>query len=323
MSGATIVYRKTSAGLAEMQDRRLDLPRKTRSLLLAIDGRRSREQLCSSLSAYGDVGRQLDDLEILGLIESFDPDAARRGPDTRPGVAGPRTRIGPDTVSGPRTSTDPRTVPGPQTLSGPRTLSSPHTLAGPKTLSGPKTVAGQTTLPGPRTLAGPLTIPGIRTGADSPVSDHPATVPVSRTPATDEPSTSAAGGGGPTALPQGRPAPPDAVSLRDSGGGNNLIDIRAYLGPASARVDDALLPREAMVSFLSRSVDLENYELLHAIEATETREQLLELLPAYLVDIARRFPPATCSDHVEALAQLTGMSVAELIARVPRRSPAR
>ena len=75
MSASKIVYRKTAAGLAEMQARRLDLPRKTFSLLLAVDGQRSREQLCSALSAFGDVAAQLESLEEMGLIEDSDPGA--------------------------------------------------------------------------------------------------------------------------------------------------------------------------------------------------------------------------------------------------------
>ena len=72
MSASTIVYRKTAAGLAEMQARRLSLPRKTFSLLLAVDGQRSRAQLCSTLSAFGDVATQLELLEEMGLIEDSD-----------------------------------------------------------------------------------------------------------------------------------------------------------------------------------------------------------------------------------------------------------
>lgn len=90
------VYRKTEAGLEEMRVRRLGLPRKTFSLLLAVDGQRSRAQLCTSLSAFGDVAAQLRQLLEAGLIE--DPQAALVGPAPvgSVGSVGSVAPVGPD-----------------------------------------------------------------------------------------------------------------------------------------------------------------------------------------------------------------------------------
>jgi hypothetical protein len=95
---------------------------------------------------------------------------------------------------------------------------------------------------------------------------------------------------------------------------HDLIDIRSYLGTPQVAVDAIAAPREAMIAVLARNVDLENYELLHALESMRTREDLLHLLPVYLVDTARRLPPVAYSGHVEALAKLTGISVGDLVA---------
>ncbi len=69
-----------------------------------------------------------------------------------------------------------------------------------------------------------------------------------------------------------------------------------------------------MIAVLSRNVDLENYELLHALESMRTREDLMRLLPDYLADTARRLPPVAYTGHVESLSKLTGISLSDLFA---------
>lgn len=538
MSTNATVYRKTAAGLAEMQARRLGLPRKTFSLLLAVDGRRSREQLCTSLSAYGDVAAQLDSLEEIGLIEDAEPGtegvfsfAAPLGRSREARPPGPlahpdadRADLDPVTAFGPTVgrsgafagpgadadlSPDTRTIFDPPAAEeefrlvreGGAGLADPDDgpdaeaggSGGPPTILGPATMAwavnndslahahpgGDSTWddrgvePGsglptpesrlfqagnwpssanrgdlgtaapvwPRSAGGPE--PGGEAGHDAdagrgpgpgapapstgsrPGPVGPAFPPVPRMPGTG-PAAIAAAGLGPVAsrpaaalagapafgatpalatavglpdlppvtgrtaafppgqtggqghpvlpphpqaaqlpqipqipqiplipqavIPPGPAAPlprlhvpaiaplppwaqpkalPPVVPVDDNDGlvdrartypaAINLIDIRSYLGHSSVRIDPLANVRDAMTYLLSRHLDLENYELLHAIESMQTREELLRLLPYYLVDIDKRLPQVDYRSHLEKLAQLTHIPTGELLALMTRR----
>ena len=558
MSAPRIVYRKTAAGLAEMQARRLDLPRKTFSLLLAIDGRRTREQLCSTLSAYGDVAAQLETLEEMGLIEDadtrangafsfaapmarrrddvtptpdqdavapaypvgslpavsttnatgalpalaphgiFDPQAPRldagpgqgadsaaatpaldnpetttlwsvteqapvddpltRSADDLPGAPPPSGFVELDTWPGtairgqtgapvwPRTADEAPQAASSSVPSGADAASPGADLAGLPPLSeqrpGPASEAqapDTTSLPpripasgvpesGPGagsvegaaagasaaaaaelaalSTAMPPTAPGNpgdtgnaelpRAGemADLGFPDLPASRPVPA-PAPEPPAGGqAVAGASPSAptsgpisgaavvpasvstsvptsvptsgataaatpgsavqnplaprgtlpsvmIPKVTPLPPwsmpapvrrpvapeqqSPVMLDRSQSyptAFNLIDIRSYIGVGRQRVDPLANLREAMSTVLTRNIDLQNYELLHAVESMQVREEFLHLLPYYLVDLDRRMSPADFREHVENLSRLSGMTTDALLGLMVKRREA-
>lgn len=99
----------------------------------------------------------------------------------------------------------------------------------------------------------------------------------------------------------------------------NLIDIRAYIGVGSQRVDPLANVREAMAHVIARNIDLQNYELLHAIESMQSRDDLLRLLPYYLVDLDRRLAPADYRLHVENLSRLSGLTTDALLTLMTQR----
>ena len=493
MSASNIVYRKTAAGLAEMQARRLRLPRKTFSLLLAVDGQRSREQLCTSLSAFGDVAAQLEMLEEMGLIEDGDTRASgafsfasplqkrrEEGAGARfdtglPGHPGPAGTGVPSFGAGsghdglPAAGALAPTAPSelaaddadPVQGTGPRPPPDPDFDSG-STVTWAVTDAGPTT-----TTLSPLTLTGMPSGAGGfveldtwpgtevrgevaptwpkssseapadPAAGSAAGLPAEATPTTGpqpiaplptlsdlpdlptlpagrsalvplEPQPEGVGPGDrsapPAAAVQQAPAgtslgpipaaqavgpahpgrlPPLAASLQDArrpaavpGGFKaegsaglpgaaapttihvptvtplppwsmpvpppqavtaqpqypapfdrsrtypaefNLIDIRAYIGIGSQRVDPLANVREAMAHVLARNIDLQNYELLHAIESMQSRDELMRLLPYYLVDLDRRLAPADYSLHVEDLSRLSGLSTDALLALMTQR----
>ena len=460
MSASRIVYRKTAAGLAEMQARRLDLPRKTFSLLLAVDGQRSREQLCSTLSAFGDVAAQLEALEEMGLIEDRDsraggafsfasPLSRRReavpSPSSSParsGLAGHDPRIGPppgsaqglvqtlvpgagspsgfgdgrggesgaggdrDDDDGPSgreggpiaehidpESTTLWTVT--ETGQGGDTGILPGglpDLANPPVRTGgfveldtwpgtairgeqgapvwPRTVNESSLMPGgddPAAGVGASTggatapVPAAPPLPPLPAQDMPpaaplpsslqgapqaAAVPAGVTSGPNPPAPAGDATGPPTGLPtivvpavtplppwsmpapirQPAPSQPQATSVSDRSrsypAACNLIDIRAYIGVGRKRIDPLANVREAMSTVLTRNIDLQNYELLHAVESMQVQEEFMHLLPYYLADLDQRLSPDDFRGHVENLSRLSGMSIEALLALLVRRREA-
>ena len=63
------VFRKTGQGEQEIVTRVLNLPVKLRSLLIAVDGKKSGEELARAFAAFGDVPAMLAELEQKGCIE--------------------------------------------------------------------------------------------------------------------------------------------------------------------------------------------------------------------------------------------------------------
>lgn len=64
-----VVFRKTPAGEAEIGTRALNLPVKLRSLLIAVDGKKSSDDLARSFSAFGDIPAMMTELEQKKCIE--------------------------------------------------------------------------------------------------------------------------------------------------------------------------------------------------------------------------------------------------------------
>lgn len=83
------IYSRTLKGQAVALNKDSTLPRKLRTLLIAIDGRTRTEAYVSSLSAFGDVETLLESLHQSGLIELIDTDHGGNEPParTRPRVA--------------------------------------------------------------------------------------------------------------------------------------------------------------------------------------------------------------------------------------------
>ena len=127
----------------------------------------------------------------------------------------------------------------------------------------------------------------------------------------------------PVPAPQAEPAqpqhPPPVDRSRTYPADLNLIDIRAYIGIGSQRVDPLANVREAMAHVLARNIDLQNYELLHAIESMQSRDELMRLLPYYLVDLDRRLAPVDYRLHVEDLSRLSGLATDALLALMTQR----
>lgn len=65
-----ILYKRTLAGSKHVLDPFSSLPRKLRTLLIAIDGKTSRDAYVHNLSSFGDVPALLDSLELQGYIAS-------------------------------------------------------------------------------------------------------------------------------------------------------------------------------------------------------------------------------------------------------------
>ena len=74
---ASNVPTKTVAGVDEINTRRHRLSTRSRSVLIAIDGRHSVAQLQTMFAAYGDIGLLLDELATLGLVEGGGTPAPR------------------------------------------------------------------------------------------------------------------------------------------------------------------------------------------------------------------------------------------------------
>jgi hypothetical protein len=66
-----LIYRRTMTGAATARDPDSLLPRKLRTLLIAIDGKTALSTYVSSLSSFGDVEGLLDSLKAAGLIEAI------------------------------------------------------------------------------------------------------------------------------------------------------------------------------------------------------------------------------------------------------------
>jgi len=64
-----LVFKKTEQGEREIGTRVLNLPVKLRSLLIAVDGMKSGDELAKAFSAFGDVPAMLAELEQKGCIE--------------------------------------------------------------------------------------------------------------------------------------------------------------------------------------------------------------------------------------------------------------
>lgn len=64
-----MMFRKTPKGEEEIGTRALNLPVKLRSLLIAVDGKKSSEDLAKSFSAFGNVAGMLEELEAKGCLE--------------------------------------------------------------------------------------------------------------------------------------------------------------------------------------------------------------------------------------------------------------
>lgn len=302
------VLRKTAAGSSEVKARSLGLARKTFSLLLAVDGRRTLEQMCETLSAYGDVAAQLAELHERGLIE-----AIVAGPDSGASGTG-------------------------ETLVAPFTRTVMPTRAGPQTKMGPQTRLGQQAEPGPQTTVGPLT--GMapeqaRSPTARSFAGQASQPPANAKPAQGDPPVSGRASGSPgmgTSLGVADlPLPPseDAAgrpSLRlgearkaeqkpedDPSEYRNLIDIRQYMAP-EPNGDPVTAVREAMARSLGRSIDIETVDLLDSIERISSAGELAAVLPSYFMVIATRLSPAEHRQHVEQLAALAGISVEDLLA---------
>lgn len=65
------LYARTARGTAAMLTNRSDLPRRLRSLLIAIDGRTDSTSFVSNLSSFGDVLSLLESLKGAGYIEEI------------------------------------------------------------------------------------------------------------------------------------------------------------------------------------------------------------------------------------------------------------
>lgn len=306
MKSTGTVLHKTAAGVTETQSRSLGLPRKTFSLLLAVDGRRTLEQMCETLSAYGDVAGQLADLHERGLIEAAESSGmtenerdTRSSPFTRTAMP---TRAGPATVQAPGTRTDPPTRMGPSTRIGTPTRMGPPTQMAPAARPpvSPSPVA-------PSPVAPPAVVrpPADRSGSTSIPDRGPLGLADIATPAID-------GAGRPAPL-DSHPPPARAQSQNEFAEFRNLIDIRQYVAPQrQADRIDAL--REIMARSLGRSVDLESIDLLDAIERISTAEQLAKVLRPYLSIVAMRSSPADHKRHVEQLASVAGLEVEDFLA---------
>lgn len=72
------VLRKTQTGEEEIKSRTLNLPVKLRSLLIAVDGKKTGGDLARSFGALGDVPALLADLEWQGCIEAVPETRALR-----------------------------------------------------------------------------------------------------------------------------------------------------------------------------------------------------------------------------------------------------
>ncbi len=77
-----ILYKRTDAGNAVALDPRSPLPRKLRTLLIAVDGKTWRDTYVNSLSSFGDVAALLESLEQQGYIARMGTEDT--GPDTHP-----------------------------------------------------------------------------------------------------------------------------------------------------------------------------------------------------------------------------------------------
>jgi len=91
------IYRRTAAALNAKDA----LPRKLRSLLMAVDGKTELGTYVRSLSSFGDVGALLGQLEEAGLVELVMPpragQAAAQGTRTPAGPAAPASAWAPAT----------------------------------------------------------------------------------------------------------------------------------------------------------------------------------------------------------------------------------
>ncbi|MHB8843755.1 MAG: hypothetical protein ACYC7L_03325 [Nitrospirota bacterium] len=65
----TVLFRKTPKGEEELGTRALNLPVKLRSLLIAVDGKKSSDDLGKAFAALGDVAGMLGELEAKGCLE--------------------------------------------------------------------------------------------------------------------------------------------------------------------------------------------------------------------------------------------------------------
>lgn len=63
------LYARTALGTATMLTHRADLPRRMRTLLIAIDGRTDSASFVRTLSSFGDVLSLLESLRLAGYIE--------------------------------------------------------------------------------------------------------------------------------------------------------------------------------------------------------------------------------------------------------------
>ncbi len=67
-SDSSIVYEKTAKGVEEIQTRKNNLPQKFRTLLIVVDGKKTRESILNQFSTLEGPAAALDELEQKGFI---------------------------------------------------------------------------------------------------------------------------------------------------------------------------------------------------------------------------------------------------------------
>ncbi|MFZ4551293.1 MAG: hypothetical protein ACOYNB_05665 [Aquabacterium sp.] len=76
-------YARTALGKAALSSNSADLPRKLRTLLIAIDGRTDSTAFERNLSSFGDVSALLDSLKTAGYIEESNAGLFRSNPNPK------------------------------------------------------------------------------------------------------------------------------------------------------------------------------------------------------------------------------------------------
>lgn len=287
MDPSLTVYRKTPAGLAESKQRLLQLPRKTFSLLLAIDGQRSVGQLCSTLSAFGNVQVLITALERAGLIES----------NANPQLA-PEPGTGDVAPAQAAAQIEPA-VPAQQG-------SAEAAVQIEASAASEKLLVVTSAEPILRAPAKPLELPMEMTRKPSteflPLAQRPRHEPEGLIEFTvpSEPAT------GPS-IQIGGVAPDAQRLMLDSGS----VDVRTYEAE-SERERNFKRSRLLMISALSPYAGIDSVDLLVAIEQCLTPRDLARILPDYLRTMALSLDDEAFKAHLDELSEVLAVSAEAL-----------